>query len=571
MNSPPAAPSFAGKCPHPPPTFHLPSWAADLAALYESHAASQFILHGNVNDLLPIPANGGTRLGTLDDFLQESLLASFDVILTYDLGNGLRVTKGQKPFSTWPSAPQGQPLPRIPREAIDLMTHYIRYASNVRRMKGETTRIAFILRDAHLTMPALPSGLSYDLNAVALLVKGWSSESLLNEHPFASFLVSENLNDLHPLVARNPRSSTVKVPLPAPAELQAVFTTLLPLHPTALGNYRDRLEQPAGQLAGATLVSISALLKAREHRKQAIQDDDLARLKKELVEKDCQDLIEFIEPTRTLEDVHGMEGVKAWLREDFQLWRKNQLEAMPMGYLLCGPVGTGKTYLVECLAGEAGVPVVKFKNFRDRWVGSTEGNLEKIFRLLGALGRCFVFIDEADQALGKRNVEGDSGVGGRIYSMMAKEMSDTSKRGKVIWILASSRPDLIEIDLKRPGRIDMKIPLFPTSTPEEGFKLLQALCKKKKAPITAETFEKLKPVIPNWITPGAAEALAVKVFRLQQTRGISAEDALLDALDDYQPPVPVHVMEEQIGLAVQEASDLSFVPESFRKFGTAAS
>jgi hypothetical protein len=50
-----------------------------------------------------------------------------------------------------------------------------------------------------------------------------------------------------------------------------------------------------------------------------------------------------------------------------------------MGYLLCGPVGTGKTYMVECLAGDAGVPVVKLKNFRDKWIGSTEGNLEKIF------------------------------------------------------------------------------------------------------------------------------------------------------------------------------------------------
>ena len=50
---------------------------------------------------------------------------------------------------------------------------------------------------------------------------------------------------------------------------------------------------------------------------------------------------------------------------------------MPMGYLLCGPVGTGKTYTAECLAGEAGVPVVKLKNFRDKWVGSTEGQSRK--------------------------------------------------------------------------------------------------------------------------------------------------------------------------------------------------
>ncbi len=84
---------------------------------------------------------------------------------------------------------------------------------------------------------------------------------------------------------------------------------------------------------------------------------------------------------------------------------------MPKGYLICGPVGTGKTYLVECLAGEAGIPVVKLKNFRDRWVGSSEGNLEKIIGLVRALGRCMVFIDEADQALGRRTSDsGDSGL-----------------------------------------------------------------------------------------------------------------------------------------------------------------
>ena len=138
------------------------------------------------------------------------------------------------------------------------------------------------------------------------------------------------------------------------------------------------------------------------------------------------------------------------------------------GYLICGPVGTGKTFLVECLAGEAGIPVVKIKNFRDKWVGSTEGNLEKIFRLLHGLNRCYVFIDEADQALGRRDAgSNDSGLSGRVYSMFAKEMSEPSNRGRIVWVLATSRPDLIEVDLKRPGRVDVKLPLFPTATPRK--------------------------------------------------------------------------------------------------------
>ena len=543
----------------------LPAWAAEIASLYESHAASQFVLHGNVHDSLLLPGIGEPRLGKLDEYVLEVLIPQFEVVLTYDLGGGLRVVRGQQTFAAWPSAPtQGSAMPRAPREAIDLLTHYARYASNVRRANGASTRIAFLLRDAHLAIPSLQGGLNYDLNAIALQVKTWANETLLIEHPFATFLFTENLNDLHPLISRDPRSANIRVPLPPPAQLAETFRRLAPKYPSALGSWQDRWDVPATQLSGATLVSIESLLKTKEFRREAISENDLSKLKKELVEKDCQDLIEFIEADRTLNDLHGQENVKEWLRQDIALWQQNDLAAMPMGYLFCGPVGTGKTYMVECLAGEAGVPVVKLKNFRDRWVGSTEGNLEKIFSLLQALGKCYVFIDEADQALGKRSTDGDSGVGGRVYSMMAKEMSNTANRGRIVWILASSRPDLIEVDLKRPGRVDVKIPIFPTLTPEEGFSLLRALCKKKQAPLDKEAFETLKPWLPHWLTPGAAESLAVKIYRLVKTKHLSSTEAALACLKDYQPAVATEIMQFQIDLAVSEASDLSFVPQELR-------
>jgi SpoVK/Ycf46/Vps4 family AAA+-type ATPase len=211
------------------------------------------------------------------------------------------------------------------------------------------------------------------------------------------------------------------------------------------------------------------------------------------------------------------------------------------------------------------VPVVKLKNFRDRWVGSTEGNLEKIFGLLHALGRCIVFIDEADQALGSRDGgSGDSGLSGRVYSMMAKEMSDTTNRGRILWILASSRPDLIEVDLKRPGRVDVKFPLFPALDAAEGYALIRALGKKHRLDLPKECPADLLPLIPELVTPGAAESIAIKVFRTVRTAGTDAVAALRDCLDEYQNPVPEETMRFQIGLAVKEASDLAFVPEAFR-------
>jgi hypothetical protein len=148
--------------------------------------------------------------------------------------------------------------------------------------------------------------------------------------------------------------------------------------------------------------------------------------------------------------------------------------------------------------------------------------------------------------------------------MIAEEMSDTDNRGRILWVLASSRPDLIEVDIKRPGRIDVKIPLFPTLEPREGFALLRALCTRMGLVIPEECYPGLESRIPEMLTPGAAEALAVKAYRLSRTKGLGPVEALEACLVGYQLPVPRDVMEFQIGLAVREASDLDFVPERLR-------
>ncbi|MEM7603402.1 MAG: ATP-binding protein, partial [Verrucomicrobiota bacterium] len=398
-------------------------------------------------------------------------------------------------------------------------------------------------------------------------VRSWSHETHFVEQNLAVFLISENLNDLNHMLSHNQRAARIEIPMPQPAQLTEVFAHFEKRYPTALKEFWGNPEIPASRLAGATVSSIESLLKRREYENETLEEGDLAELKKSLVERDAQGLIEFLEPTRTLDDVYGCEAVKTWVRQDIALWDKNDLQAMPMGYLLCGPVGTGKTYLVECLAGEAGVPVVKMKNFRDRWVGSTEGNLEKIFGLLHALGRCVVFIDEADQALGSRDSgSGDSGVSGRVYSMMAKEMSNPANRGRILWILASSRPDLIEVDLKRPGRVDVKIPLFPAHEAEEAYMLIRALGKKHDLELPKECPEEILPLVPTLVTPGAAESIAIKIYRQVRTKDLSSVEALKDCLDEYQNPIPKEIMDFQIGLAVTEASDLDFVPGEFREY-----
>src|SRR5262252_2369678 len=111
----------------------MPEWAQEAIQLYESNAASQFILYGNVYDQLLIPSGSKNRIGTLIDFLLHVLLPHFDVVLSYDLGNGIRVEKGGEVFSKWPQLQQDASLPKAPRASIEFFTHYFRYVANLAR------------------------------------------------------------------------------------------------------------------------------------------------------------------------------------------------------------------------------------------------------------------------------------------------------------------------------------------------------------------------------------------------------------------------------------------------------
>ena len=535
-----------------------PQWAAQLRVSFESGASRQFVLHGNVHDKRPRDG----QLINVERCLSEELLADFNVVFTYDLGNGLAVARGSEQVAQWvPGAMRG--LSQNPLEAMRFVTRYLRYLSNLDSLEvQDAVRVAVIISGASQLLPANGSG--FEHGALTAIIKEWGANDSFAQLPFASILIADNLTDLEPLVAYAPHSTRVLVSLPSAFELHAALAVLQTKFPQTLPASTD-LQPLAAAMVGVSVRTLEQLTKVRAHHGQVLRAAELAAVKKEMVEHDAPGLVEYVQPTRSLDDYHGQEALKQWLRQDVALWKRNDLRALSMGYLLCGPVGTGKTFLVECLAGEVGVPVVKLKNFREKWIGSSEGNLEKVFRLTRALGRCLVFIDEADQALGRRDSGvGDGGLSGRLYSMIAQEMSDTTNRGKVMWVLASSRPDLIEVDLKRPGRIDLKIPILPTTTRAESAELLVALARRYDLKVSYDHVSQIEALIPQLLTPGAAESLVVKGYRMVRTEDIDGGEALLRCLANYQNPVAQDVLERQMRLAVQEATDLSFVPEALR-------
>ena len=537
----------------------LPSWVNRIVDLYNSHACNQFILTGNTHDLFPGAAR--EEFVTLTDLIGQNIVPRYNVILTYDIGNGLRIERGGELFGKW--SERAEATGRIPRAAIELITLFLRYAANLATLNSNQTRlkVAVILKDADLFAGAGNS----DANALTFLVREWSREPLLTRHDIVSFIITENASDLHPLLRQNSQAAQIQVPLPAPAEIEQLLRDAMGKVPAALSELSDELPHTSRQLAGSTLNSILNLLKLKQHQQQPIHHADLARIKAQLIERECPDLIEILPPKLNLDQVLGQEALKKHLRQNIGLWRDQKRDLIPMGYLICGPVGTGKTFLVRCLAGEADVPVVVLKNFRDKWYGSTESNLERIFRTIKAMGECYVFIDEADQSLGRRDSSGsEPAVSGRIYSMLAQEMSNKENRGRIVWILATSRPDLVEVDLKRPGRIDLKIPLFPTGTAEEGFKLLQSIAKNHGLELNDADFDGLQKLIPDLMTPGEVESLLTELRRETLLNEEPLAAALMRRFTDYIPPVSHETILTQIHLAVQECSKPEYIPPRFR-------
>ncbi len=550
----------------------LPAWAREMRDLFRSGSCAQFILHGNVFDAIP---HDGKMLG-IKSYLDAVMFAGYDVVLQYDRSRGIRAIKGGEDWGEWLRGALGtegnsQTYLREPGAALELIDRYLLRTLNLQALgdvKAAGRKIGVMVDFAEFVVPrgeAVSLGGAFSANVVKVL--GWANDPSILHANIVTVLITEGLSDLNELVVQNPHAVTLRLPLPDETEMQEYLTALVAAELPELAASSDvPLDMLARRLTGLSRVGARRVLTMAIKNGERITAQWLTRQKKETIERECQGLLEFIESSFTLDHVAGLDAVRAWLREDTELLRRGKLHALPMGYLIAGRIGTGKTFLVTCWAGELGIPCVVFKNFRDRWVGATESNLEKIFGVLRALGQVVVFVDEADQAAGKREGgDGDSGLSGRVYSMLAKEMSDTRNRGRIIWVFATSRPDLLEVDLKRQGRLDVHIPLFPPETPAERRALLFAVAKKMKLPLVDADL----PEMPETVTLGGNEIEGVLVRGLR-IHELSAEpkralrEVLAEVFRDVRPSAHTRKLEYMDLVAVKECTDIRFLPLRYR-------
>lgn len=588
----------------------LPAWAEDLRRRYLRGEASMFVLHGNVYDVVLC----NRKMMALTEFLTDVLLKdSKDTIAVYNVATGTRFAKHADDATA----------------VNDLLiaTDKSRIFSSFERLLIGSTKTAVIMEYAEAIAPAGDPNFQGESDRAAIVtLHRWSSLPGIERGDNVVLLVSENLTELAPKLISNPKVAVVEVPMPdhdtrreaamlsdtrltekdgeryagVTAGLKAIqIASILTPQPAVEEELADREAFIAGLLgdgpdAASRAHKLAALTSNmnREEIKELVAptaptpvpdanlpspierarketDRLIAKRKREILERECFGLVEFVEAGHGFDVVGGMEEVKKDLLVIAESIREGRTSRVPMGILFTGPMGTGKTFVAEAFAKECGLTTIKLKNFRSKWVGATEGNLEKILNVIRAIGQVVVIIDEGDRAFGNTDGEGDGGTSSRVIARIKEFMSDTSNRGRILFLVMTNRPDKLDVDLKRAGRLDRKIPFLYVQTPAEVELVARALLKKNKIKTGVDLAAIRESFSSKLVGYSNADIEAVLLLANEDAARESGGDAAVLATHfqraaiDYFPSRDVELLEYMELLAVFESSSRRLLPAKY--------
>ncbi|HYW47456.1 MAG TPA: AAA family ATPase [Bryobacteraceae bacterium] len=547
----------------------LPAWARELSEKYYSGVTSMFVLHGNVRDTAPVRRPDAIEFLPLQRFLREALFGSRDLVLFYDRGGGLGFGRPEMKqdferalagYDSFHGTRFSNGLPRNPDGVLNILDNYLRLRI------VDQKKIAVVIDFAETIAPAGDSsGMAAEDRNSLVILKRWAQNPVFLQADVTFCLIAENLVELNLGLVQNPGVATIEIPLPTEADRLEYIKTQLAARPLPAGS-DVTAETLATLTAGLKRVQLQGMISDATQNARPLTMKFLTARKKELIEAESGGLLEFVESRFDLSMVAGHSPAKQKLSDAARAIRAGKTDVVPMGYVICGPVGTGKTFLTTCFAGEIGIPAVTLKNFRSMWQGQTEGNLERILKLLKAMSPIAVIVDEADAQLGNRASSGDSGVSNRVFAQIAQFMGNTELRGRVIWFLLTCRPDLLPVDLKRQGRAEEHIALFYPHTDEERLAMLRAMQKKSGMQIASPEAEQVFLKNSAGLSGADVEAVLVRARMrgLMQNEATLGEDDLTAALEDFIPPSYPTEIELQTLCAVLECTSKSLLPEEYR-------
>lgn len=166
----------------------------------------------------------------------------------------------------------------------------------------------------------------------------------------------------------------------------------------------------------------------------------------------------------TWSDIGGLSEAKKVLLETLEWPTKyapifaNCPLRLRSGILLYGYPGCGKTLLASAIAGQCGLNFISIKGpeILNKYIGASEQSVRELFERAQAAKPCILFFDEFDSIAPKRGHD-STGVTDRVVNQMLTQMDGAEGLDGVYVLAATSRPDLIDSALLRPGRLDKSV------------------------------------------------------------------------------------------------------------------
>ncbi|XP_017279993.1 peroxisome biogenesis factor 1 isoform X2 [Kryptolebias marmoratus] len=182
-----------------------------------------------------------------------------------------------------------------------------------------------------------------------------------------------------------------------------------------------------------------------------------------------------------LERVGGLREVRQQLMDTVLLPAKYPIlfSHLPIrhrsGVLLYGAPGTGKTLLIRAVAKDSAMNFISIKGpeLLSKYIGASEQGVRDVFRRAQAVKPCILFFDEFD-SLAPRRGHDSTGVTDRVVNQLLTELDGVEGLQGVYVLAATSRPDLIDPALLRPGRLDKSL-YCPPPDQEARVEILKAL------------------------------------------------------------------------------------------------
>ncbi|MEZ6151986.1 MAG: ATP-binding protein [Pirellulaceae bacterium] len=583
---------------------------SQLARIINSGQARSIVLSGNVNDLF---FNGESYVPLVPFLLRKTSVSGL-IQVVYELNGPVRLrgedqAKLREAWAAWKTGLDinalaikelGSDSSKIDlrrrefdqylRDAIGNATQaleFLRQLSICSRVALRENLLIFI-EAADMLLPSGDESISRmndsQLRRIAI-VTDWFSDPDFFSGKDTVCLITESRSQIHSRIARLPQVLGVEAPAPDTAT-RAHFVAWNQAQPAAAAipvpedSTTSQLDapEPTGQLdalaestAGLTIHALRQLLLASAYNHRPVSRDDVVRQVEQFIQTQLgEDVVEFKKPKHTLKDVVGNVGLKKFLAETMlpRLALPDD-RALP-GAAVAGPIGGGKTFIFEAVAAELDMPVLVLKSIRSQWFGQTDVIFERLRRVLEALEKVVIFVDEADTQFGGVG-EGAHETERRLTGKIQGMMSDPALRGKVIWLLMTARIHLLSPDIRRPGRVgDLIIPVLDPvgqdrrdfiqwmlkPAGEAGANLLQWLDQEGlAADFSAAGFAALRSQIKA-IPPKSEAELKASIGdfiqpAIGQTRRYQTLQALVNCTRRSLLPDP-HVSEEQRALWERE-------------------